>query len=656
MASVIAKLCKQKLITPPSDVKSNTMYETIVGSVAYGVADNLSDYDINGFFIPSVDRLFPHLRGHLLGFDKDAKAPKAYQNHHIICQGESNNGGRGKAREYDLNIYSITVYFKLCLENNPNMVDTLYTPEECVLHSTAISDMVRERRGLFLHKKCWPKYKGYAFQQLKKMKGKKPEEGSKRWQIREKFGFDCYVDNETEFLTSEGWKQFDAIKNTPLATVNSSGNLEWQCALLKIDKLYTGNIYTLEPMMSRCVVTDNHQILSSPAHRSQTNNFSYKYDPTNSDWTLKPLSEFAKGNRSWFHIRRNVEPSISEYDVEDEYLKIAGLFISEGTLGFRNGCVKDGSLSQTPQGRIEFYTVADSLGLTRYDYAKESRWRIPRKLAQRLYDDFGHLSLKKRLPTWCFKLSSRQADLFFHHLWLGDGSDTTHGDVYYTCNKELGDDIQACLTAAGILCSIRGPYKSIGFNDKEVTSYQVYKSNKDSFVCIDLKRLDKPPRTGDKQGNPTKKRYVTNERVVCFTVPNGTLITRSNGKVAIQGNCKYAYHLVRLLLEAEMIMDEHFIDIRRHKEHLKAIRRGDIKEDAILEWAHAKEMHLERCFERSTLRAEPARDEIKQLLLDCLEHHYGTLSVLQTVRNESNPDRAAMHEIQSIIERVLDNP
>lgn len=304
MASTIEKLTKRGLINPPSDVKSNTMYETIVGSVAYGVSDDLSDFDVNGFFIPAADRLFPHLRGHMLGFDVDARAPKAFQEHHIWDE----SAGNGKGREYDLNIYPITVYIRLLMENNPNIIDTLYTPEECVLHSTTISDMVRDRRDLFLHKLSWSRYKGYAFQQLKKMQAKKPEPGSKRWKIREKFGFDL----------------------------------------------------------------------------------------------------------------------------------------------------------------------------------------------------------------------------------------------------------------------------------------------------------------------------------------------------------KFGYHIVRLLLEAEMIMNDHCIDIRRHKEHLKAIRRGDISEDEIIKWANDKKTHLERAFENSTLRAEPARDEIKQLLLDCLEHHYGSLQALQTVRDESNPDRAAMREIQTIIERTLE--
>jgi len=76
------------------------------------------------------------------------------------------------------------------MENNPNMVDSLFTPQECVLHCTKIGNMVRDKRKMFLHKGSWHKYKGYAYNQLHKMDSKDPEPDSKRAALREQFGFD----------------------------------------------------------------------------------------------------------------------------------------------------------------------------------------------------------------------------------------------------------------------------------------------------------------------------------------------------------------------------------------------------------------------------------------------------------------------------------
>jgi hypothetical protein len=74
------------------------------------------------------------------------------------------------------------------MDNNPNMVDALFVPRRCVLYTTELGEKVRENRRLFLSKKCWHKFKGYAYSQLHKMEIKDPE--GKRKEMVEKFGFD----------------------------------------------------------------------------------------------------------------------------------------------------------------------------------------------------------------------------------------------------------------------------------------------------------------------------------------------------------------------------------------------------------------------------------------------------------------------------------
>jgi len=182
MSSTGERLTKLGLINPPAFVVSNTMYETIMGSVAYGVSDDLSDFDTLGFAIPPKDMLFPHLAGEIQGFGRQKKRFMGYQQHHVK---DVSTG-----REYDLNIYNISTYFHLCMECNPNMVDSLFTPTNCVLHCTKVGNMVRDNRKIFLHKGAWHKFKGYAYSQLHSMDSKNPEPGSKRSIIRERYGYD----------------------------------------------------------------------------------------------------------------------------------------------------------------------------------------------------------------------------------------------------------------------------------------------------------------------------------------------------------------------------------------------------------------------------------------------------------------------------------
>ena len=83
-----------------------------------------------------------------------------------------NNALGGNGRIYDVTVYAITKYFRLLMENNPNIIDSLYVPDNCVLYASAVGKLLRERRQLFLHKGCWTKFKGYAYGQMHKIRTK----------------------------------------------------------------------------------------------------------------------------------------------------------------------------------------------------------------------------------------------------------------------------------------------------------------------------------------------------------------------------------------------------------------------------------------------------------------------------------------------------
>lgn len=190
MASITYKLSKKGLCTPPKWLPDNVQYETVIGSIAYGVSQDISDFDVCGFCIPPKTDVFPHLRGEILGFGRQKRRFTQYQGHHIFDRPTVNNRGR----TYDIAIYSIVKYFQLVMENNPNMIDSLYTPQDCILHITQIGQMVRDNRDLFLHKGSWHKFRGYAYSEVSKMENKLPNSNrspeSKRWNAIRKFGYD----------------------------------------------------------------------------------------------------------------------------------------------------------------------------------------------------------------------------------------------------------------------------------------------------------------------------------------------------------------------------------------------------------------------------------------------------------------------------------
>ena len=165
-------------LNPPGWLRDNLCYETMMGSVAYGVSSDTSDTDVYGICMPPKESVFPHLAGEIFGFGTQIKRFDSWQEHHI----------QALDKEWDFQILGIVKFFQLAMENNPNIIDSLFTPRRCVLSSTAVGEYIREHRRDFLHKGAWHKFKGYAYSQLNKIRTKSPS--GKRAELVETHGYD----------------------------------------------------------------------------------------------------------------------------------------------------------------------------------------------------------------------------------------------------------------------------------------------------------------------------------------------------------------------------------------------------------------------------------------------------------------------------------
>ena len=156
-------LFKLSIPDMPNWIKSNTCYLTLMGSEAYGCETNKSDKDYYGVCVPPIGYIFPHTQGLIEGFDNIQKFNN-WQKHHV----PSSDG----KKTYDFQIYSIVQFFNKCEGGNPNIIDSLFTSHDCVAHINSIGREIKDNRHLFLSKKCWPTFRGYAYSQYKKLKGK----------------------------------------------------------------------------------------------------------------------------------------------------------------------------------------------------------------------------------------------------------------------------------------------------------------------------------------------------------------------------------------------------------------------------------------------------------------------------------------------------
>ena len=123
-------------------VKNNgwLIFEVITGSKAYGLATAKSDTDIRGVFVLPKDQFY--------SLDYTAQVSN-----------ETN----------DIVYYELRRFMELLAKNNPNIMELLSVPENCVLHRDAIMDFIKQ--GTFLSRLCEKTFANYAFTQIKKAYG-----------------------------------------------------------------------------------------------------------------------------------------------------------------------------------------------------------------------------------------------------------------------------------------------------------------------------------------------------------------------------------------------------------------------------------------------------------------------------------------------------
>jgi hypothetical protein len=431
----------------------------------------------------------------------------------------------------------------------------------------------------------------------------KRNRNEKRSELEELYGFDCYS-SDTEFLTDSGWKLFDDINSTELlATFNTNTHkIEYERYIERFDGTFTGNMYNFTGYHQDILVTPNHKMYNRPVKYLDNT-------PTSMDW------EFTDAAKMHHHFnflnvitpKQNRQKPPKEFPniVSKElgvtllnYLRIMGWFISDGTCMFNNKkeiyqiavsqSKPQSKLTQTLTKQINYGKIPcfrkDTLIVDGNNYP-EHRWYFPSNISKKIYNDCGHGSHKKRIPNWVFSLTKREMTTLLIALIQGDGTEKNYQDktyVYYTCNSKLADDVQRLAFLCGYKTTKWGPHVgSSQFGNGEFTGYQVF-----IHMSADSEK------TYNNITNITKI-SVNNERIVCFMVPNHTLVTRRNGKIALQGNCKHAMHLIRLMrMGLEILRDEEVIVKRPDAQELLSIRNGAWSYEEVVEYANQMDAEI----------------------------------------------------------------
>lgn len=118
------------------------IFKAVVGSQAYGLSTPTSDVDIKGVFMqPNDDFLRSGEYVPFIQVNKDE------------CY------------------YELRNFLELLAAGNPTAIELLATPEHCVIHTTPKFEEILKYKSMFITKKLYDSFGGYALAQVKKAKG-----------------------------------------------------------------------------------------------------------------------------------------------------------------------------------------------------------------------------------------------------------------------------------------------------------------------------------------------------------------------------------------------------------------------------------------------------------------------------------------------------
>lgn len=118
------------------------LLEVVSGSRAYGLATPESDTDLKGVFVQPRDAYYG-----------------------LIRETQINDSG------HNMVFYEVGRFVELLGKGNPNLLETLFTPADCVVFRDPLMD--RLDPALFLSRQCFQSFAQYALSQIRKARGLK---------------------------------------------------------------------------------------------------------------------------------------------------------------------------------------------------------------------------------------------------------------------------------------------------------------------------------------------------------------------------------------------------------------------------------------------------------------------------------------------------
>jgi len=146
------------------DLRAHTVLLCVAGSRAQGLAGPDSDVDLRGAAVPPAAVLH--------GFRQAFAQADQPGDMDVFVDTLTDEEQAVVARtKVEGSIYSLAKFARLCVDCNPNLLETLFARDAEVRVCTPLGERLREHRQAFLSHKAQHTFTGYALGQLKRIRG-----------------------------------------------------------------------------------------------------------------------------------------------------------------------------------------------------------------------------------------------------------------------------------------------------------------------------------------------------------------------------------------------------------------------------------------------------------------------------------------------------
>lgn len=356
------------------------------------------------------------------------------------------------------------------------------------------------------------------------------------------------LDDETEILTSDGWKRRDQVNEGDIVAAFNieTEQAEWKPVIRKVERqLAPGEkMFAIKSPHLDIRVTGGHDMVVRSRSR------------TTKRW-MKDCAESVAKRATLFKIPVSGTADVKDAPLADDEIRFIGWFLTDGSKNKKTNAVTIAQSSAKESHCAEIRRVLASCGF------KFGEHRSVRKGKFAGYPDLIHFYVSRGKPrgtgkhlrgyeaveAWLDKnignqfeaLSARQLEVLIEAMNLGDGANGRKTltwtprtmTIAFGDNREAAERFQALCVMRGFRCNIAS-FQAEGRN--RWWSAHVKKSGYSTIAGVNCKNNN----IDGKRSN--RSRFVESDSVageIVWCVENslGTLFIRRNGKVAVVGNC-----------------------------------------------------------------------------------------------------------------------